>query len=68
MPDATGLELIAADVRERLGDEAVVGTTYLRGHATLEVKPDRIHDGLEYLKTAEEPFEHGQRQQAPDVR
>ena len=57
MPDATGLELIAADVRERLGDEAVVGTTYLRGHATLEVKPDRIHDGLEYLKTAEEPFD-----------
>jgi NADH-quinone oxidoreductase subunit C len=57
LPDATGLELIAADVRERLGDEAVVGTTYHRGGATLEVKPDRVHDVLEYLRGAEEPFD-----------
>jgi NADH-quinone oxidoreductase subunit C len=57
LPDATGLELIAADVRERLGDEAVVGTTYHRGQATVEVKPDRVHDVLEYLKAADEPFD-----------
>ena len=37
MPDATGLELIAAGVRERLGDEAVVGTDYHREQAMLEV-------------------------------
>jgi NADH-quinone oxidoreductase subunit C len=57
LPDATGLELIAADVRERLGDEAVVGTTYHREHATLEVKPERVRDVLEHLKQAGEPFD-----------
>jgi NADH-quinone oxidoreductase subunit C len=58
LPDATGLELIAAGVRERLGDEAVVGTMYHRGQATLDVAPDAVHDALAYLKEdAEEPFE-----------
>src|SRR5918997_5013711 len=50
MPDATGLELIAAGVRERLGDEAVVGTNLFREQATLEVKPSAIHDVLELLR------------------
>jgi NADH-quinone oxidoreductase subunit C len=58
LPDATGLELIAAGVRERLGDEAVAGTIYHRGQATLEVAPDVVHDALAYLRDdAEEPFE-----------
>jgi len=55
MPDATGLELIAQQVRERLGDEAVTGTTYYREQATLEVAPERVHDVLELLQ---EQYEH----------
>jgi NADH-quinone oxidoreductase subunit C len=59
LPDATGLELIAADVRERFGDEAVVDTVYARERATLEVMPPTVHEVLRYLKQdAGEPFEH----------
>ena len=59
MPDATGLELIAADVRERFGDEAVVSTVYFRERATLEVMPPTVHEVLRYLKTgADETFPH----------
>jgi NADH-quinone oxidoreductase subunit C len=50
LPDATGLELIAAEVRDSLDDEAVVGTSYFREHATLEVAPQRVHDVLAFLK------------------
>jgi NADH-quinone oxidoreductase subunit C len=58
LPDATGLELIAAEVRERLGDEAVVGTVYHREQATLEVAPPAVRDALAFLKDeAEEPYE-----------
>ena len=48
--DATGLELIAAGVRENLGDDAVVGTTLYREQATLEVQPDKIRDVLALLR------------------
>ena len=59
MPDATGLELIAAEVRERVGDGAVTGTNYYRERATLDIAPDRVHDVLEFLRDeANEPFEH----------
>ena len=58
MPDATGLELIAADVRDNVGDGAVAGTIYHREQATLEVAPRSVHDVLEYLsRDAREPFE-----------
>jgi NADH-quinone oxidoreductase subunit C len=58
LPDATGLELIAADVREKVGDDAVVGTSYYREQAALEVAPPRVHDVLAYLKNdADEPYE-----------
>jgi NADH-quinone oxidoreductase subunit C len=58
LPDATGLELIAADVRDKVGDEAVVGTIYYREQATLEVAPRSVHDVLRYLsRDAAEPFE-----------
>jgi NADH-quinone oxidoreductase subunit C len=58
LPDATGLELIAQRVRTSLGDEAVTGTTYFRGRATLEVAPASVHDALAYLqKGDEEPWE-----------
>jgi NADH-quinone oxidoreductase subunit C len=59
VPDATGLELIAAELRDRLGDDAVVGTMYAHERATIEVSPPRVRDVLAYLKTgAGEPFEH----------
>ena len=50
MPDATGLELIAAEVRERFGDEAVVGTRYAHEQATLDVAPAVVRDVVAYLK------------------
>ena len=53
MPDATGLELIAAGVRERLGDEAVVDTNLFREEATLEIAPAAVHDVLELLRDDE---------------
>jgi NADH-quinone oxidoreductase subunit C len=58
LPDATGLELIAQEVRGKLGDEAVVGTSYYREQATLEVKPELVRDALGFLmREADEPFE-----------
>ena len=58
MPDATGLELIAADVRDKVGDEAVVDTVYYREQATLDVAPAAVRDVLSYLsREAGEPFE-----------
>jgi NADH-quinone oxidoreductase subunit C len=58
VPDATGLELISQDVCGRFGEEAVVGTSYYRDEATLEVRPDAVHDVLRYLRDeAEEPFD-----------
>ena len=57
MPDATGLELIAQAVRERLGDSAVVGTTFYRGQSTLEVEPSAVAAAVRYLaRDADEPF------------
>ncbi len=58
MPDPTGLELIAQAVRERLGDSTVVGTSYYRDQATLEVEPPRVAEVVRYLaRDADEPFE-----------
>ena len=57
MPDATGLELIAAAVRDALGDDAVTGTIYFREQATLEVAPERVRDVLSHLREMQEPFE-----------
>jgi NADH-quinone oxidoreductase subunit C len=51
--DATGLELIAASVRERLGEDAVVGTNLYREQATLEVAPGSIRDVLSLLRDDE---------------
>ena len=56
MPDATGLELIAQGVRERLGDESVVGTHFVHDYATLEVSPQSIRDVLIYLRSDAEDF------------
>ena len=57
MPDATGLELVAQRVREKLGDDPVVRTTYHRGLATLEVVPRSVREVIAYLKADdEEPY------------
>jgi NADH-quinone oxidoreductase subunit C len=57
LPDATGLELIAQRVREKVGDEAVTGTAFFRGQATLEVAPAAVHDTLAYLsREDDEPW------------
>ena len=57
MPDATGLELVAQRVRDKLGDDAVVGTAFHRELATLEVAPGSVRDVLAYLKREdEEPY------------
>ncbi len=45
MPDATGLELLAAE----LGDDAIE-TTFFRAHASIEVKPGAIASVLERLR------------------
>jgi NADH-quinone oxidoreductase subunit C len=57
LPDATGLELVAADVRDKVGEDAVTGTAYFREAAALEVAPARVHDVITYLKGADEPFD-----------
>jgi NADH-quinone oxidoreductase subunit C len=58
LPDPTGLELIAQRVRDRVGDDAVAGTAYQRGQATLEVAPPSVRDVLAYLRDEDaEPFD-----------
>ena len=49
MPDATGLELIAQDLRDR-DDAAVVDTTFFREKAALEVAPAAIGQVLDHLR------------------
>jgi NADH-quinone oxidoreductase subunit C len=49
VPDATGLELIAQDLRAKLPD-AVLDTLHFRGEATLIVDPAQVHDVLAALK------------------
>jgi NADH-quinone oxidoreductase subunit C len=57
LPDATGLELIARAVRERVGESSVVGTSHYRDQATLEVEPGSVRDVVGYLaRDADEPF------------
>jgi NADH-quinone oxidoreductase subunit C len=50
VPDATGLELIASEVKEAHGDDAVTGTTFSRGRAVLHVAPGLVRDVLELLR------------------
>ena len=49
MPDATGLELLAHDLREAHPD-AVADTVFFRDKGTLVVEPARIGDVLQFLK------------------
>jgi NADH-quinone oxidoreductase subunit C len=49
MPDATGLELLAQELRES-DDAAVVGTLHFRDKATLLVEPSRVREVLRFLR------------------
>ncbi|MFZ0041642.1 MAG: NADH-quinone oxidoreductase subunit C [Solirubrobacteraceae bacterium] len=49
MPDATGLELTAHELRDA-NAEAVVSTDFYRGRATVEVAPQHIIEVLTVLK------------------
>ena len=49
MPDATGLELIAHELRA-IDPDAVVDTVYFREQATLGVKADAVRAVLEHLQ------------------
>jgi len=54
LPDATGLELIAQRVRERVGEDSVTDTIFYRGRATLDVAPQSVHDVIAYLRDDEQ--------------
>jgi NADH-quinone oxidoreductase subunit C len=50
VPDATGLELIAQELRDSSGEQAVLGTVYFRDQATLLVAPEQVPATLEHLR------------------
>jgi NADH-quinone oxidoreductase subunit C len=50
VPDATGLELLAQELRDARGDAAVLGTVYFRDKATLLVAPEQVPATLELLR------------------
>jgi NADH-quinone oxidoreductase subunit C len=52
VPDATGLELLAKELRETksVGEEAILGTLHFRGSATLEVTPAGNRTVLAHLR------------------
>jgi len=50
VPDATGLELLAKELRESEGERAILETLHFRGRATLEVEPGSIRMVLARLR------------------
>jgi NADH-quinone oxidoreductase subunit C len=50
VPDATGLELIAQELREAEGSDVVTDTLFFRERATLSVEPMRIRAVLAHLR------------------
>jgi NADH-quinone oxidoreductase subunit C len=50
VPDATGLELIAQDLRAARGDDAVTGTLFFRNKAAIDVAPARVREVLAFLR------------------
>jgi NADH-quinone oxidoreductase subunit C len=50
VPDATGLELIAQDLRDAHGDDAVLGTLFFRNKAAVDVAPAKINETLAFLR------------------
>jgi NADH-quinone oxidoreductase subunit C len=49
VPDATGLELLAGELRDR-GDGIVLDTTFFRRRAAVQVTPGRIRETLEHIR------------------
>jgi NADH-quinone oxidoreductase subunit C len=50
VPDATGLELIAQELRDAEGSDVVTDTLFFRERATLSVEPMRIRAVLAHLR------------------
>jgi NADH-quinone oxidoreductase subunit C len=50
VPDATGLELIAQELREAHGEGVVAETTFFRDQATLTVQAASIRAVLAHLR------------------
>jgi NADH-quinone oxidoreductase subunit C len=50
VPDATGLELLAQDLRAAHGDETVLGTEHFRGKAAFDIAPARVREVLAFLR------------------
>jgi NADH-quinone oxidoreductase subunit C len=50
VPDAPGLELIANAIRESVGRDAIVRTSYFREQAALEVAPEQLPAVLAHLR------------------
>jgi len=48
--DATGLELIAQELRDAEGEGAVIETTFFRGRGTVEIDPARVRPVLGRLR------------------
>jgi NADH-quinone oxidoreductase subunit C len=53
VPDATGMELLARELREAEGEDAVLDTLYFRNRATLTIDPAHVRAVLARLR------EHG---------
>ena len=50
MPDATGLELLAAELRDAHGEDAVLDTTYFRDKAAVRIAPAHVREVLLQLR------------------
>jgi NADH-quinone oxidoreductase subunit C len=50
VPDATGLELIAQDLRSTHGDDTVLDTQYFRDKAAIDIAPARVRETLGFLR------------------
>jgi NADH-quinone oxidoreductase subunit C len=50
VPDATGLELIAQELRDTAGDDAVQGTLFFRDKSTLIIAAEAVPATLEHLR------------------
>jgi NADH-quinone oxidoreductase subunit C len=50
VPDATGLELIAQDLRSAHGDDSVLGTQFFRNKAAIDITPARVRETLQFLR------------------
>ena len=50
MPDAPGTELLATDLREAHGDDAIVGTEFFRDKGAIQIAPHTVGEVLETLR------------------